>query len=258
MWFCSISCQRFFWLRARKVQDMVDLTAQEEAARAEMVLAIAAGQRPEGYARHTSSDGRHYFNVVDATGEVLARRIQYFDAAEAMEAAIEALRSYLVEHYSGEGLYLVEHILLRPREPDDPLLPICADAGCDDCDPLDPYSYRVQVVLPAYAGRFQDLGFRQFVELTIRRELPAHLLPTVCWVGPDDMARFESAWRSFLELHAGFSTSGRREKLQALIDALVGVKNLYPSRALFDCTGDDSKPPFVLGRTALGRGPAQG
>jgi len=32
VWFCSISCQRFFWLRARKVPDMVDLTEHEMAA----------------------------------------------------------------------------------------------------------------------------------------------------------------------------------------------------------------------------------
>ena len=67
--------------------------------------------------------------------------------------------------------------------------------------------------------------------------------------------RFEAAWRHWLTLHAGFSTSGRRAKLQALIDALVGVKNVYPARSLFDCTGDEAKPPFILGRTSLGRGP---
>ena len=29
-----------------------------------------------------------------------------------------------------------------------------------------------------------------------------------------------------------------------------------PVRALFDCTGDPTRPPFIVGRTALGRGPA--
>ena len=188
---------------------------------------------------------------------MLARRIQYYlDPAE-MERAIAELQRHLLDHYSGEGMYLVEHILLRPIAPDDPLMPICGDAGCDDCDPLDPYSYRVHVVLPAYAGRFQDLGFRRFVEQTIRREMPAHVLPTVCWLGLEDMTRFEVAWREFLELHAGFVEGGRRERLQALIDALVEGKNVYPSRALFDCTGDEAKPSFILGRTALGRGPAE-
>jgi uncharacterized protein len=229
--------------------------ATPEAARAEMVAAIERGQRPDGYQRLVTNDGRPYFNIVDAGGEVIARRIQYFESATAMEAAITDLMAYLAQNYSGEGMYVVEHILLRPLEPDDPLLPICSDPGCDDCVDVDPYSYRIQVVLPAYAGRFQDFGFRQFVEHTIRSEVPAHVLPTVCWIGSDDMARFEGAWHNWLELAAGFSGSGRREKLQALIDALVGVKNVYPVRSLFDCTGDETKPPFILGKTSLGRGP---
>jgi len=229
--------------------------ATPEAARAEMILAIERGQQAGGYQRQVASDGRFYFNIVDASGEVIARRIRYYDDAAAMEAAIAELTSYLIGHYSGEGMYLVEHLLLRPIETDDPLLPICTDPGCPECTDVDPYSYRVHVVLPAYAGRFQDMGFRQFVEQTIRREMPAHILPTVCWIGSDDMARFESAWRDWLELHAGFSRSGRRAKLQALIDALVGAKNVYPVRALFDCTGDETKPPFILGKTSLGSGP---
>jgi hypothetical protein len=114
----------------------------------------------------------------------------------------------------------------------------------------------VHVVLPAYAGRFADAGFRRFAERTIRREMPAHLLPVVCWVGTDDMARFEAAWRDWLMLAAGFSHGGRAQKLQALIDALVGIKNVYPVRALFDCTGDETRPPFIVGKTSLGRGPA--
>ena len=112
---------------------------------------------------------------------------------------------------------------------------------------------RLHLLLPAYAGRFQNQAFRQFVEETIRRELPAHLLPTVCWLAPEDMARFERAWRDWLELHAGHSRSSRRNKLQALIDALVSVKNVYPQRALFDCSGDETQPPFILGKTSLGR-----
>lgn len=228
-----------------------------EAARAEMVAAIARAQRLDGYQRKTTADGtQHYFNIVDDTGEVIARRIQYFASAEAMEAAIGETLAYLRSHYSGEGLYLVEHILLRPREDGDPLLPICTDPGCADCVDVDPYSHRVHVLLPAYAGRFQDEGFRRFAERTIRREMPVHVLPVVCWIGSEDMARFESAWRDWLLLAAGFAETGRREKLQALIDALVGVKNVYPVRALFDCTGDETQPPFILGKTSLGRGPA--
>lgn len=156
---------------------------------------------------------------------------------------------------SGEGLYVVEHLLLRPTEPADPILPICTDPGCDDCTDIDPYSWRLHIVLPAYAGRFTSMAFRNFAEETIRREVPAHLLPTVCWIGADDMARFEKAWHDWIALHAGLQTTGRTQKLQALIDALVSVKNIYPTHKLFDCTTDETKPPFILGRTSLGSTP---
>jgi uncharacterized protein len=227
-----------------------------EAARAEMILAIEHAQQPESYKRLTASSGRTYFNIVDSSGEVLARRIQYFDSAEAMESAITELMTYLVGHYSGEGLYLVEHILLRPIEASDPPLAICSDPAGDNCPDVDPYSYRIHIVLPAYAARFQDIGFRQFVEHTIRREVPAHILPTVCWVSPEHMAVFEAAWRDWLMLAGGFSTTARQAKLQALIGALTSVKNVYPTRALFDCIGDESKPPFILGKASLGSAPA--
>ena len=48
------------------------------------------------------------------TGEVVARRIHYFERRRQMEAAIDELITYLAGHYGGEGMYLVEHLLLRP------------------------------------------------------------------------------------------------------------------------------------------------
>ena len=226
-----------------------------EAARAEMILAIERGQRPEGYQRLTDSKGRPYFNIVDAGGEVLARRIRYFANSAEMEAAIAELMTYLLGRYGGEGLYVVEHLLLRPLQDSDPLFSVCADPSCEDCLDVDPYSYRLQIILPAYAGRFQDHGFRQFVEHTVRREVPAHILPTVCWISPDHMSQFQAAWRDWLMLAGGFRTTDRAEKLKALLQALMAVKNVYPVRALFDCTGDDTKPPFILGKASLGSAP---
>ncbi|MEO5734503.1 MAG: hypothetical protein ABIN96_01905 [Rubrivivax sp.] len=233
-----------------------------EAARAEMIQAIERGQQPEGYQRLIDGRGRPYFNIIDATGEVLARRIRYFESAEAMEVAIEELMTYLRGHYGGEGLYVVEHLLLRPLAASDTLFTICFDLGCgngghdgDSGLDLDPYSYRLQIILPAYAGRFQDHSFRQFVEHTIRREVPAHILPTVCWVSAEHMSLFQAAWRDWLMLAGGFSTTDRAGKLKALLQALMEVKNVYPVRALFDCVGDETKPPFILGRASLGREP---
>ncbi len=221
-----------------------------EDARREMDQAIRLAQQPAAYDRREARDGRHYFNIVDAEGEVIARRIEYFDDPAAMEAAIAELIAYLRNTYSGEGLFLIEHILLRPEQAGDPFMPLCQDSACADCGDADPYSYRVSIVLPARVGRFRDMDFRRFVEETLRQEMPAHLLPRICWVNNDDMAAIELAYREWLAIRAGSATADRSEKIGALIEALIRAKSIYPAAGLHECSA--VADPFLLGRTALG------
>ena len=220
-------------------------------ARDAMELAVARAQRPEAYQRRVASDGRPYFNIVDAGGDIIARRIEYFATADAMESAISGLIAHLRSYYSGEGLYVVEHILLLPEEAGDPFMDICVDTACTDCAEADPYTYRVTVVLPAFTGRFRDMDFRRFVEETLRQEMPAHILPRICWVNSDDMAAIEKAYRDWLAIRSGAATAGRADKIAALNRALTRAKNVYPSSGLHPC-GQLEPPPFMLGRTALG------
>jgi hypothetical protein len=220
-------------------------------ARDAMELAVARAQRPEAYQRRTASDGRPYFNIVDAGGDIIARRIEYFATADAMESAISGLIAHLRSYYSGEGLYVVEHILLLPEEAGDPFMDICVDTACTDCAEADPYTYRVTVVLPAFTGRFRDMDFRGFVEETLRQEMPAHILPRICWVNSDDMAAIEKAYRDWLAIRSGAATANRADKIAALNRALTRAKNVYPSSGLHPC-GQLEPPPFMLGRTALG------
>jgi len=226
--------------------------ATPAAAHAERVLAIERAQHPEGYQRKVTIDDRHYFNIINPAEEVIARRIEYFATAEEMDTAIDLLMTHLRDFYSGEGMYLIEDILLRPQRRDDPFMPICIDSNCTDCAAADPYSYRLHFVLPAYAGRFRNMDFRRFVEETIRTETPAHLLPKICWVGPDDMAKIESAWRDGISLLSGATTADRNGKFQALFDALANAKNVYPAHPLRDCNCAPEQPPFMLDRNALG------
>jgi len=262
---------RFRVLRAGDNKILLSSTVHypsREAARAAMIQAIERGQQLDHYQIIDGRDGKAYFRVTAADGHVLARRNEGFASADAARTEMSALTAYLREHYSGEGLYVFENILLRPALQqnedgsyaitDDPLMPICLDGDCTDCADADPYSWRLQIVLPAYAGRFQNLDFRHFVEHTIRSEVPAHLLPKICWVNADDMARFERAYRDWLSLHAGHTRASRPEKLQAMIDALTGIKNVYPQRHLYNCLPEPDQtppPPFVLGRTSLGSTP---
>lgn len=221
------------------------------AALEELGRALPLAETAAGYQRRQADDGTFYFNIVDDTGEVVARRIEYFATAAERDAAIDELRQALAEHHS-ERLCLIENILLRPRPGTqaDAFLPICAEPGCgDDCAGDDPYSYRLHVVLPANARRFRDPAFRRFAEEVIRQETPAHLLPKICWVSDEDMARIEGAWQAWRALLEGSDTAFRADKLAALSKALYEAKNVYPAQPLADCAAPDK---FVLGRSALG------
>lgn len=233
-------------------------------ARAEMQHAIHNAQLAEFYQRRITSDGRHYFNIVDSEGEVIARRIEYFASEELMEAAIDALLNYLQEYYAEEGMYLIENLLLLPDPAPSPehdeFLPVCIDDGCSDCADHDPYSFRVHFVLPAFAGRFTDMHFRDYAERVIREETPAHLLPKICWVSQSDMAAFEIVYRDWLEIKCGAKTGQRKQKWRAMIDTLYQLKNIYPTERLHTCAndsgpegGDDTEQgKFIVGRTSLG------
>lgn len=221
-------------------------------AKLEMQTAIGLAQVPSGYQRKTTIDGEHYFNIVDAGGEVVGRRIQYFDTAESMEKAIAELMGHLRQNYSDEGMYLIEMILLRPEQADDPFLPICPDPNCLDCTEEDPYSYRLHVILPAYSSRFSDMEFRHFVEEVIRQETPAHILPRICWVSQAQMAALEKEYRAWIYLKAGVEPTKRTAKLEAFIDTLFEARNVYKSKRLHECGAPEDEEKFLLGKTALG------
>jgi hypothetical protein len=225
--------------------------ATQELAKKEMQRAISLATTPAGYQKKTASNGMHFFNIVDGAGEIIGRRIKYFDSEELMNAAIDELMEYLRTHYSDEGMYLIETILLRPEEAD-LFLDICPDPNCIDCSEEDPYSYRIHVILPAYSSRFASMDFRRFVEEVIREETPAHILPRICWISRDDMAKLEKAYRDWIYLKAGAETAQRPDKFKAFIDTLFAVRNVYPSQKLHECDCGEDQPKFLLGQTALG------
>jgi hypothetical protein len=154
------------------------------------------------------------------------------------------------ETEAGEGMFLIENILLRPSA-GEAFLPVCPDPSCAECFDDDPYSYRLQIILPAYSARFKDMEFRRFVEETIRLEVPAHLLPKICWVDVETMKLVESAYKGWLEARVKGPGEDRRKALAALLEALGGTKNIYPPQKLHGCE-DEKKPPFILNRNALG------
>ena len=222
----------------------------EDDARAEMRRAILFGSEPGSYSFKIGSNGKFYFNVVDED-HILAARRQGFDTEAEMQEAIGEVMEYLRVNYSEEGMYLIENILLRPQQTGDPFLPICVDTDCEDCAEADPYSYRIHIILPAYGTRFRDQDFRNFAERVIRAEVPAHILPRICWINKDDMAALEKTYQDWLKIQSGRSTASRIQKIKRFIKLLNSVKNIYPVERLHECDGEE-RSKFIIGHKALG------
>ena len=152
-------------------------------------------------------------------------------------------------------------MLLRPRNipgvqfPDgDPLLSVCLDAGCSDCDERDPYSFRITVVLNGEDGLAnKGMEFRRFAEQTIRRETPAHLGVKICWVNKKELALFSQlycAWLAELAKQAHDAVT-LHNRLDALLKVFANLNNVYPQATLHDCVDGNDDNRVFLGHTAI-------
>jgi uncharacterized protein len=237
----------------------------------EILLVKALSTDIENFEIKKAKSGKFYYNLVNPEitdtkdeGHIIARRLDYFDTEGSARNAVRQFISYMKKVKPNEGMYLIEHILLRPDESKeysitaDSFLPVC---DCEDCEPLDPYSFRVSVVLPGWTERFSNMDFRNFMEDIIRRELPAHVLARICWIGyPDgavendknEMIQLETAWKNFLE-----TMNKNDQDIQILKDLrtiLSKLHSIYPTGFLYDCDDETEnlKGKIILGRTNLG------
>ncbi len=98
----------------------------------------------------------------------------------------------------GEGLHLVEPLLLRP----------CTDGRSAAC-PLPEGGVQLYLVCSGWTARGRDERFRELTQALLRREAPAHLRCSVLWLDADALREFEARWQHWLDL--------RRRYCQALL-----------------------------------------
>ncbi len=77
-----------------------------------------------------------------------------------------------------EGLHIVDHVLLRPRDRNQPL-----DAAF--------HLLRATVVFPGWTARTARPDFHAFAQETVSINFPAHVTADCLWLGVKEMARFE-------------------------------------------------------------------
>ncbi len=203
---------------------------------------------------------------------------RYFANQENAKAEIEKVLEFIGEIQSDEGFYLIENILTLPHHleniatPLNKCLPLCVDENCTSCGPLDPFSYQVTIVFPGWTSRFSNIDFRNYMEALIRRELPAHILPKICWIGhmegmldeiegeptpKNDMEELQENWKKFLISKNKKSTKymASATTTKNLWCSLSQLNTIYGSGTLHDCENEEteeSKNRIILNRSSLG------
>ena len=137
----------------------------------------------------------------------------------------------------------------------DDLLPIHLDQNCESCQIKDPYSFVVSVVLPYWPDRFINMDYRNFMEMTLRKEAPAHVLLNICWIDCRQMTELETKLKVWLT-ETGKTKVDKvalSKSLSELIDILTKIRNVYPTGTLHDCEENENlEEAIILNNSVLG------
>lgn len=230
---------------------------------------VSAMARAKKLFPHIRQEGSYTIDTSGGTGEVFyqieaggvsLRNDEVFDTeADAVRDIREIIDRYdeilqTEEACDDEGFYVFEHILLRPHTTQDQLMDVCLDNHCEFCGEEDPYSFQMSVVLPYWPERFRNLHFRRFFEQTLREETPAHIHPKICWIGNEQMALLETAYREWLIVKGNKDAdqTALTKTTKRLITILEDLKTVYPAATLHDCIEGEDENPVRLGSTNLG------
>ena len=227
---------------------------------------------------HQADSGKFSFHIINPEIEaisnpdrIVAKQYKFYETLAEVKVAILELIAFFKEDFSEEGIFLVEHILLLPKEDETTteahFMPICIDDCNENCCIPDPYSFKISVVLPGYTFRFSDIDFRNYAEDVIRQEIPSHILGKICWIGyrkghistkdddldgdiDNDLVDFEKDFKSFLI----DKSKNKQEKLPKFIGTLSKLNSIYPTGRLYNCEdeNEDLDGKIILGKTNLG------
>lgn len=146
------------------------------------------------------------------------------------------------------GLHIIDHIMLvpengikvNPQKPKEVKF-LRLSKNSESLDYIeDPYSFTVTVILPGWLDISKNLYFRQFVEETVRQELPAHIVAKFCWLDPYYMDKAEKAYKKLLKAlaaraHPSPDGSWYTKEIKAIdkvLEVFDDMCNLYPSATL--------------------------
>jgi hypothetical protein len=224
------------------------------------------------YTLEQVTPSKYFVRLRDGYGKSIAISKSYFTKDTTAQAFADDMVTKFAPSCDAEGLFLVEHLLLRPRFPVTVVAPqtkeekyklmqVCLGDDCAFCGEEDPYSFRASVLLPYWPQRFRDLDFRRFFEKTMRTEAPAHISLKICWINYTAMQTFQVLYKHWTDALRDYESDlikddilkqeALREAGNRLIEFLETVHSEYPEARLHDCeTGTTN--PVTLGSTVLG------
>jgi len=198
---------------------------------------------------------------LEVGGESLAESPEAFTQQGDANSHKDLIESFIDQINQGEKIFVVEHILLRPRNapsltiPEgDPFLDICVEKDCKFCGHEDPYSFRITIVLNGeYGVSNGGIAFRRFAEKTIRLETPAHLGVKICWVSQEQLIEFEEAYCKWLGELAKETPDklALHQQLGELLEIFKNLKSVYPPATLHDCIDGDDENRVFLNNTII-------
>ncbi len=214
----------------------------------------------------TQSGSTFSFQFVDKDGKPVAEPPSPFCSNRERDEARDSSIAHLIEAFSDEAtrtaealFALVTDVRAASERKRDTLLPVgrgcCDDSGKPCPVQSDPYSFRVTAVVPYWPSRFRNADFRKFFERTLRLEMPAHVLPRICWVDVCQMRDFEIAYRRWLRAKAHPTADCDYTAAQnELVSILCNLTSIYRTARLFSCDsdGDSETTPLRLDSSILG------
>jgi len=161
---------------------------------------------------------KYYFNLRDGKTKIISRTTEYETEAEtdaALESIIQTIESKVS---SEEGMHLIEHVHLRPKNNGDPFLDYMEGVA-------DPYSFRLSIYLPVDSARFQKENFKRHAEQLILKEFPAHVIVDIYWLGFWELNQFEDVYKTWLETYADDIKSEKQKKdaLKAMLEMMAQI-----------------------------------
>ncbi len=147
---------------------------------------LRAAVRAEAFSWTSTAGGQLWLGPDDQGRHWrLASRLEHARARDHGQALHEAACELQA---AGEGMHLVEHVLLRPLGPDGRGEQVIAGAE----------GAQVTLVFSGWTARGADPRFRHLAEQMLAREAPAHLRCRLAWLSARRMAIFETAWTAWL------------------------------------------------------------